>query len=113
SPPDYHCPKKLKNPKRKRKLKATDSNQFQNILPETQACDNVYSLSSEYIITTDPIFFPCFYEQFENTNPTILPSIFPKDDSYGNIINTHNDNVQQSLTEATASITYNQNIYPY
>ncbi|KAF0561832.1 MATA-HMG [Gigaspora margarita] len=109
---EYCNPKKVKNPKRNRKLKATDSNQFQN----TQTYDNVHSHSSEYIIAMDPTIFPWYYGQFENTTPTKLPSIFPKDDSYC-VINTHNDNnnAQQSLIEATTPITYPyyNNIYPY
>ncbi|KAF0492847.1 hypothetical protein F8M41_021521 [Gigaspora margarita] len=70
----------------------------------------------EYIIAMDPTIFPWYYGQFENNNPTKLPLILPKDDSY-NVINTYNDNnnAQQSLIETTTSITYPyyDNTYPY
>ncbi|CAG8522998.1 28696_t:CDS:1 [Gigaspora margarita] len=93
--PSEHCyPNKLKNPKRNGKLKVTDSYQFRNALPEIQTYDIVYPLPSEYIMTMDPTLFLRSYDYFENTNPTVLPSIFPKDDSYNNIINTQNDNAQ-------------------
>ncbi|CAG8849288.1 13491_t:CDS:1, partial [Gigaspora margarita] len=103
--PEYCYPNKIKNSKRNRKLKATDSNQFQNVLSDIQTYDILYPFPSEYIFTMDPTNFPWFYDHFENTNPTVLPSIFPKDDLYS-IINKHNENAQQSLTEATTSITY-------
>ncbi|CAG8674573.1 4957_t:CDS:1 [Gigaspora rosea] len=94
APPEYCYLNKLKNPKKNHKLKSTDSYQFQNALPEIQTYDIVYPFPSEYFITMDPTLFFRSYDYFENTSPTVLPSIFPKDDSFNNIINTQNDNAQ-------------------
>ncbi|CAG8515805.1 3472_t:CDS:1 [Scutellospora calospora] len=104
-------------PTKKRKLKATDSNNFQNSLPimQTSHADQP-SFFSESMITVDSNSIPWFYNQFENQNQ-ILPSIFPKDDCDYNVINAHKvlNSEQQSQIEATASMSYPyyDNTYPY
>ncbi|CAG8633947.1 15777_t:CDS:1 [Dentiscutata heterogama] len=86
--PEYVYRSKLVTPKKKRKSKATDSNQFQNALPIAQTSNiDVSPLPSYPIIIPS---HPWFHDQFEIPNPSVLPSIFPNEGFNYNFINTHN-----------------------
>ncbi|CAG8498374.1 21756_t:CDS:1 [Dentiscutata erythropus] len=114
--PEYVYRSKSATPKKKRKSKATDSNQIQNALPVAQTSNmDVSTLLSEPIIIPS---HPWFYDQFEIPKPSALPSIFPNEGFNYNFINTHNtlNYEQQPLIEETASIsysTYDDNTYTF